>query len=638
MSGSPPSPGRSSTAGSPGVTGLSIDLGPLVRDPSLRLPARTRFVTGLAKLEGRLRRAALAGYGAIFQRAFIVFVRGKPQGRGYPGRKEALDELKAELNDLHSGLRRYLAVEIDPALADQVFRAAPLAFDPAGRTARSAGLAVRSAFVSQPLLLTSVTEMLARGGSHFSTLAQGHLLGKTAVDVDRFEASMTPEIAELAFASERMMAKARAMYELWFRLVRVSLAAVVVRALPYKEIWRSVYGTAGYTLSLQVGKLADEITASRAYAELQAAASSDQWMDAYVSLGAGSAGSVPFPLAETLDSVGPQAESWRNSCRLGSCPPATQGTEQPFDFDPIAPSLHSNPALAGPLPDHMFARLRAQERAALASRHWDWLKEQVLQLSADAVRFRINAGSLEHGGAHPPHATHRNGSMFDLGLGRPGEFAFAACSAPIEIAISEPVIRPESARDNPGAFLTIREIVGALESLFSLRDEPEDKATADAGKGKRFILCAGEFEFPAGGLRSVSDVPVPYAEIALRFTQAMLLTFPSQILYARWATLRDAQADLIDRVDAAAELLAKDGRPLTGEENTAIAFFRAKLGKKPPVRLPTSASFGVLFQRDDHADHWHLSYRPDDVEVSDSDRDTALTWLEENRELLWPPA
>jgi hypothetical protein len=613
-----------------------IDLGTIVRDPSLRLPERTRFVSDLARLEGRLRKAALAGYAAIFGRAFFVVVKGERRARGHTERKEALDELEGEVEDLRAALRSYLAIRIDPRIADQAFRPVPITLERRARTAREAALAVRSALLIQPTLLTNLSEMLAAGGAHFSSLFRGQLLGKAAAEVDRLEAKLAPEIADLAFASERMMAQARASYELWFRLVRVSLATVVVRAVPYEEIWRGVYGTAGYRLSFQVEKLSGDITASPAWGEVVSAAPSERWISSYVSLGTGDRSALAFPIAPTLEGMRRETETWRNTCKLRFCTPASQGTTSPFEFDPIPPALHSNPALAGPLPDHMFARQVAQERVAGAARHWDWLKREVLQLPAEAIRLRINAGSLEHGGAHPPHATHRNGSMFDLGLGRQGEFPVPTCSVPMQITISEPVIRPESARDNPSVFPTIAKILEALKLHLALLDEPDDPEDPGETTGKKFTFCATDFEFPRGGLKSITGSEVSYADVALRFTQAMLLTFPSQILYARWETLRDAQADLVDRIAAAEAILAKDGRRMSEEESTALTFFKKKLGRRPPVASPSDGSFGVLFQREDHADHWHLSYRPDDVEVSDSARDTTLRWLEQNRSLLWP--
>jgi hypothetical protein len=211
--------------------------------------------------------------------------------------------------------------------------------------------------------------------------------------------------------------------------------------------------------------------------------------------------------------------------------------------------------------------------------------------------------------------------MFDVGIGAPDEFQFPSC-AKIAISVSQPVIRRESeaerARDHPPK-TPLDQLVDALRQLVTQIHEPEDTPNVPMQEVAR--ICDGDFEFPPG----------PYAMIALRFVQAILVTFPSQILYARWATLRDAQRDLHSRAIAAQKALDRND-----DRGAAALAHLLRALPDPPDDRP-STRFGALVPRDDHHDHWHVSYRPEDVEAPDAARVEAIAWIEENRDRLWPP-
>jgi hypothetical protein len=450
-------------------------------------------------------------------------------------------------------------------------------------------------------------------------LIEGRMFDGVYRMISDFEAAMTPSRTALGATMRDVTDEEFRLLGLWRLMARVSAATVVVDALPYEEIWDRIYGDAGYWLSEQIAGFAADVRLSDAFAMLAGAARVDPWLADHVSLAAGGNG---YPVGTRLAALQHEPAEWREWCARQGCRFEDQGDKKPFSFVPI-PAALLGPTKSGG--DHLFARPTAQARLQHVWRHWDWVRPEFLRVEGDAFHQKVNAGSLQHGGAHPPHKTHRNGAMFDVGLLR---LIPPACRGPRDTRID---FAPEVVEGTPNQL--DRFIRDLLERIFTV-DEPEEGTKP---KDKITTFCRTDFEFPPSDVKDKNDAIVDFDKAAKAFVQCLLLTFPSQILFARWATLAAAMNELVDRIDEIEASLTADGRELTQEEATTLKLLRDRLGRVPEER-PEKGSAGVLFLREDHADHWHVSYAPADVETRDRDRDVALAWIAAHRDLFWDTA
>jgi hypothetical protein len=121
------------------------------------------------------------------------------------------------------------------------------------------------------------------------------------------------------------------------------------------------------------------------------------------------------------------------------------------------------------------------------------------------------------------------------------------------------------------------------------------------------------------------------ARFARRSTPSMLLTLPSEVRIASWAVLRDSWNDLFTRLNL---IDAKD--PSLGDrgKKALAALHEYFCTTAPPVK--PKGGWKVLYPRDDHADHWHVSYDPDDVDDDALRRTEVLAWVADNRARFFP--
>jgi hypothetical protein len=606
-------------AGAPGLE--PVDLAPLTHSPALELYEHTSFVRELKKRTASVRLAALAAYGRIFERNFRLDAKSGEKIPLWERRQKALVELEAELAQLRSGLAAYLAAELDETGLDAVFAELQGGRRTTGAGARAWGIAL--------------------AGNAFPTAAPRGLLGAAVGELTRFEAQLAPAASQLALTTRTWRVEARAIYSLWFGLARVCLAVAVLDGLPYCEIWEGVYGNGGWLLAEKLSSLVDEVRRSRAFQALVASRAEQRWIERYATLGETASVAISFPLAQTLVRLEAEPALWRDYCRRNACRADERGRAHPFTFAEIPPELHAYPGLQGMKPDHMYALPAAQERVQRTKRLWDELLcPQIVALEGKPPFFRINAGSLEHGGAHPPHTAHRNGAMFDLGLGQPGQFPIPVCPDQAAIYGGEPEVSgQQEAELTPGESDIVKLLKRLAGRLFVLL-EPEE--TGELPEGVRLLtkFCSGEFRFPRGGVATKAGRVIPWQTIAVRYTQTMLLTFPSQILFASWTVLREARADLLMRVEQVILGRAQEGVPADDDEGRALAFLRERFTPAPPRQRPVERVWGSrpqtrLLVAEDHADHWHVSYDPLDLERADEERELAFAWLENKARELW---
>ncbi|MGH7829056.1 MAG: hypothetical protein ACREP8_02650, partial [Candidatus Binatia bacterium] len=274
---------------------------------------------------------------------------------------------------------------------------------------------------------------------------------------------MAPEI-RLAFESERLIEEARDQFIVWHRLVRYCLVAIILGSLDYKKAWGAskvyckkgeevkwtgVYGTGGYRLSQYVSNIATDIQTLPIYDQLKRDLEAYPRLSVFVSFSDSIAGPTQFPLTKRLRQLAFEPKIWADWCMRHprvdppaglmkraagdeSCGPNDQGQLFPFEFQRIARDLVNSwvdpnslkPDVAENA-DHMFARPAAQARLRIVKNHWEVFRTQVKpaltidpESEKDPMRqdleLRLTAGSLQYGGAHPPHSTHRKGAEFDI--------------------------------------------------------------------------------------------------------------------------------------------------------------------------------------------------------------------------------
>ena len=212
--------------------------------------------------------------------------------------------------------------------------------------------------------------------------------------------------------------------------------------LPYAAVWgnhyktacrkvpiadRGIYGEAGYWLAMAVIELADDVGQSPVYQRLIADASGDTWLAEFASFSTSLAAPSTYPLVRTQNQLPFNAARWRARCTLMPCRIDEQGEQFPFEFPPVATEVINNPELVGEQ-DHMYARTNAQRLIRFVRAQWDRYRTEVvpeMEIVVSAkdknarhrdLEFRVGAATLRHGGAHPPHKTHRNGAMFDVAV------------------------------------------------------------------------------------------------------------------------------------------------------------------------------------------------------------------------------
>ncbi|HXQ32881.1 MAG TPA: hypothetical protein VN843_02545, partial [Anaerolineales bacterium] len=199
-------------------------------------------------------------------------------------------------------------------------------------------------------------------------------------------------------------------------------------------------------------------------------------------------------------------------------------------------------------------------------------------------------GSLQHGGAHPPHTTHRKGAEFDI------------------------VVRG----------LLVLECKGKSQVAEGELFLGEDALFTDDDEGEELVSFCTKWVYPSRRLTwddNGKEKEISVEAVAQKLTQCMLLTFPSQILLASWDTLRDAYNQLVERLK---QLEAKQN---SDEDKQAVAHLLEFLDPPAPNIKPEKPH-RMLAPDDKHEDHWHLTYQPSELEHPPDGRDQALSWVD----------
>jgi hypothetical protein len=606
--------------GDPAV-GLSLGPGPLTKATLLDLPPRARFGPALVKLEDSLRN----GYLRAIERLFLDATSAT--------RMAAMAAVQRDFAGLLRALRQYLDVDFAGPTA-AAFRPVPIELDRRKKREQDARRRTTAKDIVSNVRILVELQRILDGGTSLSELTSGNLFARGAKEVDTLERKLSPQVPELALLSEATTEEAAQDLVAWLQLVRLALATSITRAVPYSRVWgevvgigkdavasKGIYGTLGYWLSEHVPELAEIVVRHPTYESLRDAAPLYPWMAGYVTF-AGDPRGQQYPIGRQLAAVTSESIAWRDHCVRVGCTAWEKGQLWPFGFAALTADEHGDETLAGRMPDHMHARPTATERVLQVREHWRFVHD-LMKLPDDTLNFKINAGSLRYGGAHPPHRTHRNGAMFDLDLTVPTLRALdPICTQPMKIETGPVTIRRG---EDPEPTIGERFKQLLKDSIFS-RLEPvpnEDPTTV-------FEFCATDFRY-ANERRVAGKKP---EVIARRFTQCMLLTLPSEVLFASWKVLREAWNDLLTTVNT---LVAKNEESLGDDGRSALKQLQEWLGAPAPETKPSKAHFRfILYPRDDHDDHWHASWDPEDLDGDSKTRRKSLLWIAQNRGLLFP--
>jgi hypothetical protein len=599
-------------------------------------------------------------------------------------RKRVLAELTRDLDGLARGLRDYLSEDIASAtreafhslerpLGAKLRAPITLADDPArmaiARTFQSIGEDLERTFYRAEIERAQAAIADAVAGRVVLALrVQGAVLRPIAKGVDAAERELLADlpVPTRMLEFQGLLDAARDDLVWWVRLLRTCMAVALLDGLPYRQVWGDrydtscarvatdddgIFGDAGYLLATEVVRMAIDLELSPAYQELVALASADTWLDDLASFSPDLAAPSQYPLVRTRTALAFDPRLWQEHCTIGGCRYKEQGDAFPFEFPAMNNDVINYPSLVGL--DQMHARTSAQRRIVFIRTLWDLYhdddgkraevvlapedekaiqKKTASQQEAERAKrtdleFRVTAGSLEHGGAHPPHRTHRNGANFDVvvngvlplhckGRGEMSEEDAVreaqqtpdggAGGATVPAVSKENVRLVPPPRPQPSAAPSL-----FIEGPFLHADDP----------GQTIRSTCRQWDYPARTITR-DGVNIAIEKVGMRITQCILLSFPSQIILQDWRTLRDATNDLITRFE---ELEASSDE---NADRSAIKHILQWLGKREPEDEPAPPWRGRLALVPGHHDHWHISYDPAEVEEPPGGREDTLQWIE----------
>lgn len=602
----------------PTAVGLSLGPGPLTRATFLDLPPAVRFGMKIEALRAALERDLLR---AVAQKLAGTSAR----------RTELLAAVEHDIDILVRAIRRWLDVDFEGPTV-RLFRPLRIELDPRLRGAQNRRRAAAAKTVVEAVRILAELKGLLDETPRLEDLERGTVFARWPKQVDAFEQALSPGVTAFAFLSERLAEDTAQDLVGWLQLVRLGAAVAVVRAVAFRRVWGPVpglsekaefrdglYGTLGYTLAERAAELAAGVAEHPLFESLREREPYYPWMARYVTF-SGDPQGVQYPIGREIGAVAAESTAWRLHCHREGCTQQDKGLVWPFEFTPLTGEEHGDRSLAGKQPDHMYARPAATLRVLQARHNWRFV-HRLMKLPDDTLQFKVNAASLRWGGAHPPHRTHRDGAMFDLDLTVPGnESLDPVCMRKAAVIFGEPVIEGQPREES-----ILVQMKRLLASIFTLMEPTPDEDPTDV-----LEFCASDFLY-AKERRVAGQKP---EVIARRYTQCMLLTFPSQVLFASWVVLRDAWNGLFDRVN---ELVAANDRALGDEGKAALAKLRSFFDTPAPGPKPSKSHFKrLLYPRDDHDDHWHVSYNPDDLEDDKFERAKTLLWISNHLELLFP--
>jgi hypothetical protein len=608
----------------PPITGLSLPPGPITKGTLLDLPPAVKWHDALGTLE------------SVLERDFLRAIARMLKPASSPRRTRVLASVDHDMDVLVRAIRRWLSVDFGTPTV-RLFRPIWIELDPRLRGAQDKRRTAAARSIVEGVRILAGLEDLFGEGPNLGELTRGTMFAGWAATIDRFEDRLTPRVPELAFMSERLAEDAAQDLVGWLQLVRVGAAVAAVRAIAFRRVWGpldglpkkaefrgGLYGTLGYELAERVMELSAAVAEHPLFEWLRDREADYPWMARYVTF-SDTARGAQYAMRRQIEAVATSSTAWRFHCEREGCTQQEKGLVWPFEFTPLTEEEHGDHSLAGTTPDHMYARPPATTRVLQVRESWRFV-HGLMKLPDDVLPFKINAGSLRRGGAHPPHRTHRNGAMFDLDLTVPAKESLdPVCT--LWIGASEPVIRSDRERleEEEARAQTEEERTRlVVEGLFPLMEPVphEDPKTVT-------MSCVTDFLY-APERRVAGKKP---EVVVRRFTQCMLLSLPSEVLFASWAVLRDSWNGLFARVRVPP---AADDPPLDDAGKAALAMLQGFFDQPAPAAKPGRNSFRVLFPRDDHDNHWHVSYNPDDIEDDTFDRAKTLAWIAKNLARFFP--
>jgi hypothetical protein len=355
----------------------------------------------------------------------------------------------------------------------------------------------------------------------------------------------------------------------WTRLVRLSFAVAMEIALDHEAVWSLVDGDAGWWLSQDRERRIAALVSLPLFQELEALRAAGGFLDALGLLRV-------IPSAGDLQRLVPAAAAWRRACSEEPCAVHHLGTLHPWTF-PRMPSPQLAPSAQAP---QFFARPPAQARLRLLKDLWEERRRLLVRdgvvTHASEFEFAVSAGSLAHGGKHPPHQEHRNGAQFDVFLKS----------------------LPALEKRDTGALIAIPSHPSEMSSDDeSDMPEPDGADLEDAEPPP--VQRPVEWRFRADRRERERT------EVALAFTECVYLTFPFSVIYASAFVTQFARARLLDRLDR----LGASADP-AGPLRDAVARIRERVAAAIPDPYRGQDEDRQRAIREGHKDHWHLSYDP----------------------------
>lgn len=533
-------------------SGPHVDLWPLI---STAFPENVRFVSELNKLEEDLRRRFFLAYRNLFHR----------KKAGSNVRQRSLVTLKLAVEDLSKAIEEYVEIGLDVKLAKSYFKELPMELGAARRPL----LEIAKSMVDAPFVRYA-----------FPSLIKESFYRQTAELVDRAEMRLKPEIPDWVFASSSVLERLKNELFVWHKTVRLCIATVVISSIPYREIWGAlppdpenyrwrkafkdgVHGDAGYYLSEKVATMAEKLLQSPTFVQVKGSVNAYERIAGYVTFS--QTQMMQFPVEKKLHGTYKGARNWIDGCKLNKCTVGDLGVTYPWTFHPINGLLFGSDPKPDPFPDHMYARLAAEDRAVKVSRYWNFARGELIRAKVitrpSDFQFVITAGTLRHGGTHPPHLTHRDGSMFDMDL------------------TDLPVMASPFSTDEEPRFSTKRRVPMEVPEY-----ESDDSVLVGSPMAEELLEFAPIEE------------QIRYIRVARKFTQCIYLTFPGSVIYGARSILEKARDELIARVRKLMDSTVDENR-LKKLDDVQKMLLNKELVLRPIIKA-------------DHRDHWHVNYNP----------------------------
>lgn len=195
-------------------------------------------------------------------------------------------------------------------------------------------------------------------------------------------------------------------YHAWIQIVRLSIVCSFPNLVNYKRFGDEVDGDAGWFLSEKVKHMANTLLKSEYFIALEnAQLSSDSLLHSF-----GLLNTLDLPSKKKFHHQIMSATTWQSRHKQAGSVKYI-GLKFPF-------KLAKLPFGESPV---NYGRVETNKRIWIIKDVWDYVRDGLVRAKKITDKkdfnFAFIAGSLQYGGKHHPHQTHRNGANFDLDLG-----------------------------------------------------------------------------------------------------------------------------------------------------------------------------------------------------------------------------